>query len=240
MLYADFEKKLDLFTLKVHIEPQQGVFSLFGASGSGKSMTLKCIAGIEKPDKGVIRLNDRVVFDSEKRINLPPQKRRIGYLFQEYALFPNMTVRGNIQAALHHLPRAKRKQRAQELMEQFRIAQLADKKPDHLSGGERQRTALARIIASEPEALLLDEPFSSLDSFLKWDLIPYMKDILQSFSGCSIMVSHTVDEVLSLCDEVAVIQSGLTEAAVPVEAFSKKINERYRMAGLGVRYEQDE
>lgn len=232
MLYADFEKRLDLFTLSVHLEIDSGVLSVFGSSGAGKSMTLKCIAGIEKPDRGVIRLDDRVLFDSAKHIDLPPQKRHVGYLFQEYALFPDMTVRGNIKAGLHHLPRKERNQTAEELMERFRIAPLADKKPATLSGGEKQRVALARIFASKPEVLLLDEPFSSLDTFLKWELIPYFKETLQSFAGCSIMVSHDVDEVFSLCDRVSVIQSGVTEPAVAIGDFRSMIEEKYPSAKL--------
>lgn len=235
MLYADFEKKLDLFTLRVHMEIESGIFSLFGASGAGKSMTLKCIAGIEKPDKGVIRLGDRVLFDSERHINLPPQKRHIGYLFQEYALFPNMTVKGNIKAALHYLPRKERDNRANELMERFHITALSEKKPAYLSGGERQRTALARIFASEPEVLLLDEPFSSLDTFLKWELTPYFKETLQSFPGCSIMVSHSVDEVLSLCDSVSVIHKGITVPPMDIDTFASHINEKYQAAGISSR-----
>jgi len=232
MLYADFEKKLDLFTLRVRIEVEKGIFSLFGASGSGKSMTLKCIAGIEKPDRGVIRLNDKVLFDSEKHIDLKPQKRGVGYLFQEYALFPNMTVKGNIKAGLHAIPRKDRDRRAEELMEQFRIQALAGKKPAILSGGEKQRVALARIFACQPDVLLLDEPFSSLDTLLKWELIPTFKETLQSFAGCSIMVSHSVDEVLSLCDRVSVIQSGVTEPASDIGDFEAQIQEKYRSANL--------
>ena len=232
MLYADFEKRLDLFTLRVHIEWDHGVFSLFGASGAGKSMTLKCIAGIEKPDRGFIRLDEKVLFDSAKHVNLPPQKRGVGYLFQDYALFPSMTVAGNIKAGLHRLPRRQRDLKAAEFMERFRIKELADTKPARLSGGEKQRVALARIFASEPQVLLLDEPFSSLDTFLKWELIPYMKEALQSFSGCSIMVSHDLDEVLSLCDSVSVIQKGVTEPAVDSRTFSEQINKKLQHAGL--------
>lgn len=232
MLYADFEKTLDLFTLKVHIETGSGVFSLFGASGAGKSMTLKCIAGIEKPDRGIIRLGDTVLFDSEKHINLSPQKRQVGYLFQEYALFPNMTAKGNIMAGLHKLPRMQRAAKAEELMERFHLSGLADKKPLRLSGGERQRVALARIFASEPKALLLDEPFSSLDTFLKWELIPYFKETLQSFLGCSIMVSHNLDEVICLCDTVSVIQSGVTGSALDIASFQTMIQDKYPAANL--------
>ena len=160
--------------------------------------------------------------------------RHIGYLFQEYALFPNMTVRGNIKAGLHHLPRRERDRKADELMERFRILPLADQLPDRLSGGERQRAALARIFASQPEVLLLDEPFSSLDTFLKWELIPYFKETLQSFSGCSIMVSHSIDEILSLCDSVSIIRSGVNEPAVGIETFRSMILKKYPTANLSV------
>lgn len=235
MLYADFEKKLDLFTLRVKIDVEKGVFSLFGASGAGKSMTLKCIAGIEKPDRGMIRLGDKVLFDSRQRIHLSPQKRHIGYLFQDYALFPDMTVKGNIKAALHRLPHKERESRTVELMERFHIEKLAKSKPSRLSGGEKQRVALARIFASEPEVLLLDEPFSSLDTFLKWELIPYFKETLQSFNGCSIMVSHNVEEILSLCDSVSILESGETSPGMGIDAFAAQINEKYRSAGIDAR-----
>lgn len=239
MLYADFEKKLDLFTLKVKLEADSGVTALFGASGAGKSMALKCIAGIEKPDRGVIRLGDRVLFDSDKHIDLSPQKRHIGYLFQEYALFPDMSVRGNIKAAMRRMPRSERNARTDELAERFRIEKLLKKKPARLSGGEKQRVALARIFASEPEALLLDEPFSSLDTFLKWELIPYFKETLQSFSGCSIMVSHSIDEILSLCSSVSVLERGETSPTADIDAFAVQINEKYRSAGISARIQYE-
>ena len=232
MLYADFEKRLDLYTLKVHIEHEKGIFSLFGASGAGKSMTLKCIAGIEKPDRGVIRLGDKVLFDSEKHIDLSPQKRHVGYLFQEFALFPDMTVRGNIKAALHRLPRRQRNKKADEMMERFRISALADQKPARLSGGERQRVALARIFAAEPEVLLLDEPFSSLDTSLKLELIPYIGEVIDSFGGEVVLVSHSIDEVVRLCKKVTPISSGVTEKTVVTKDFYSRFKVKYEKAGV--------
>lgn len=232
MLYVDIEKKLDHFTLRVKLDIRDGSLALFGPSGAGKSMTLKCIAGIEKPDKGVIRLGDLVLFDSERHINLPPQERRVGYLFQEYALFPNMTVTGNIKAGLHNLKRVERNERARELLQRFRIEHLAEKRPDTLSGGERQRVALARIFASSPEVLLLDEPFSSLDTFLKWELIPEMKDILHRFGKCSIMVSHDVDEVCRICDAVSTILSGVCDGPKTASAFFREVTEKYDSMGI--------
>lgn len=227
MLKVDIEKKLELFTLKVRLELDKGICSIMGASGAGKSMCLKCIAGIEKPDSGIIILNDHVLFDSEKGINLPPQQRKTGYLFQNYALFPNMTVQKNIMTGLHSLKKAERKITADELMKEFHIEHLSDKYPEKLSGGEMQRVALARIFASKPNVLLLDEPFSSLDTFLKWELIPKLKSALKEFNGLSIMVSHDIDEILKLSDCVSEIKDGKNTDPVSINEYYDIIIKRY-------------
>ena len=227
MLYVDIEKRLDRFTLKARFRCDHTTLALFGASGAGKSMTLKCISGIEKPDRGVIQLNDRVLFDSEKRIDLPPQKRSVGYLFQEYALFPNMTVSGNITAGMRKLPKAEREQKLHELIERFRLSGLENRRPDSLSGGEKQRVALARIFASSPEVLLLDEPFSSLDTLLKHQLIPYIRGIIGDFGGETIMVSHDIDEVRQLCAEVSPITDGVTQETVDSGIYYQQIKKQY-------------
>lgn len=227
MLYVDIEKRLDRFTLKAKFRCDHSTLALFGASGAGKSMTLKCISGIEKPDKGVIQLNDRVLFDSEKHIDLPPQKRRVGYLFQEYALFPNMTVSGNITAGMRKLPKNKRELKLCELIGQFQLEGLENRRPDSLSGGEKQRVALARIFASSPEVLLLDEPFSSLDTLLKYQLIPYIRGIIRDFGGETILVSHDIDEVRQLCAEVSPITDGITREIIHTEAYYQQIKKQY-------------
>ncbi|WP_405341429.1 ATP-binding cassette domain-containing protein [Ruminococcus sp.] len=227
MLYVDIEKRLDRFTLKANFRCDHSTLALFGASGAGKSMTLKCISGIEKPDKGVIQLNDRVLFDSEKHIDLPPQKRRVGYLFQEYALFPNMTVSGNIMAGMRKLPKNKRELKLCELIGQFQLEGLENRRPDSLSGGEKQRVALARIFASSPEVLLLDEPFSSLDTLLKYQLIPYIRGIIRDFGGETILVSHDIDEVRQLCAEVSPITDGITREIIHTEAYYQQIKKQY-------------
>ena len=231
MLYADFFKRLDGFDLNIHIEADNTVIGLFGPSGAGKSMTLKCIAGIENPDRGVIRLDDRILFDSEQKIDLPPQKRKVGYLFQDYALFPNMTVRGNVTAGMHALKKQERKAKADELMERFRISHLADVRPDRLSGGERQRTALARIFASDPELLLLDEPFSSLDTMLKFELIPFVKETVQSYAKTCLMVSHDVNEICAVCADVSTISAGTNTPPLDAEKFMSDIREKYADIG---------
>ena len=227
MLYVDIEKRLDRFMLKAKLQCDHNTLALFGASGAGKSMTLKCISGIETPDRGVIQLNDRVLFDSEKHIDLPPQKRRVGYLFQEYALFPNMTVSGNITAGMRKLPKNEREQKLYELIGQFKLRGLENRRPNTLSGGEKQRVALARIFASSPEVLLLDEPFSSLDTLLKYQLIPYIRDIIRDFGGETILVSHDTDEVRQLCAEVSPITEGVTQAIIDTETYYQQIKQQY-------------
>ena len=227
MLAVNIKKRLSSYTLEIKFETDGGILGVFGASGAGKSMTLKCIAGIEKPDSGVIRLDDRVLYDSEKRINLKPQERGVGYLFQDYALFPNMTVRQNILAGLHRLPRKERPAKVDELMEQFHVAHLSAKRPDRLSGGERQRTALARLFASSPELILLDEPFSALDTVLKCELIPLMKDAVVAYGKGCLMVSHDVSELCAVCDRVITVTEGNNSAIVTADAFSREIESRF-------------
>ena len=227
MLYVDIEKRLDRTTLKAKFQCDRNTLALFGASGAGKSMTLKCISGIEKPDKGVIQLNDRILYDSEKHIDLPPQKRKVGYLFQEYALFPNMNVSGNIMAGMRKLPHTEREQKLRELIGQFRLNGLENRRPDSLSGGEKQRVALARIFASSPEVLLLDEPFSSLDTLLKYQLIPYIRGIIRDFGGETILVSHDIDEVRQLSSEVAPIIDGITQEITDTEIYCQQIKKMY-------------
>ena len=153
-------------------------------------MTLKCIAGIEKPDRGTITLDGRVLFDSEKHINLTPQQRRVGYPFQQYALFPNMTAAQNILCGIRTGSHTEKKETLAALLRTFRLEGLEKKLPAQLSGGQQQRVALARILASEPQAILLDEPFSALDSYLKWELELELGELLGAFDGPILWVSH--------------------------------------------------
>ena len=212
----DFEKKLEDFHLHVHHEGDASRIGILGASGCGKSMTLRSIAGIETPDRGLIRLGGRDLFDSSQKINLRPQERRVGYLFQNYALFPSMTVEQNIMAGVRG-SKEERQKRAQEMVRAFQLEGLEKRRPAELSGGQQQRVALARIMAYHPEALLLDEPFSAMDYFLKEKLRLEMKQVLQEFEGLSILVTHDRDEAYQLCDHLLLMHEGSFIAGGPTK-----------------------
>lgn len=207
-LIVDIEKKLGNFTLTSRFEAPAGTMALLGASGCGKSVTLKCIAGIMTPDRGRIVLDGETLFDSEKKIDLTPQQRRVGYLFQQYALFPNMTVTQNIICGIRQGSKEQKKQQAAEHIRRFRLEGLEKKYPAQLSGGQQQRVALARILASEPRAILLDEPFSALDSFLKWNLELELAELLSGFEGPILWVSHDLGECYRNCRTVCVMENG--------------------------------
>ena len=208
-LSVDIRKKMGNFQLAVRFEAKNETLALLGASGCGKSVTLKCVAGILTPDEGKIVLDGVTLYDSAARINLPPQKRQVGYLFQQYALFPNMTVRQNIAAAI---PENKERKTAVEgLLRRFQLEDVAGKKPAQLSGGQQQRTALARILAAKPKAILLDEPLSAMDSYLKYQLELELAETLEDFPGTILWVSHDRGEVFRNCKQVCVIDSGASQ-----------------------------
>jgi len=206
-LYVDVTKKLGKFTLDVSFEAS-GITGILGASGCGKTMTLKCIAGIEKPDRGKIVLDGITLFDSEQRINLTPQMRKVGYLFQNYALFPNMNICQNILCGQRGERIGDKKQKLSEILDLMQLGGLEKHKPHQLSGGQQQRVALARIMIGNPRLLMLDEPFSSLDSHLRGQLQIQMLELFKKFGKDVIMVTHNRNEAYMLCEHIALIDDG--------------------------------
>ncbi len=206
-LEVAIKKKLSGFTLEVELKNANQRIGILGASGAGKSLTLKCIAGIEKPDQGRILLDGRVLFDSEKRINLSPQQRSVGYLFQNYALFPTMTVEENIGIAIRESKEVKRQMVAQKMRE-YRLEGLRSRYPSELSGGQQQRVALARMLVSNPKMIMLDEPFSSLDSYLKELLQQQLIDTLADYQGDVLMVTHSQEEAYRFCEKLLILHNG--------------------------------
>ena len=206
---VDIEKNFKDFHLKTAFSSSTSATGILGASGSGKSMTLRCIAGIEKPDRGKIVINGRTVFDSAQKINLKPQERRIGYLFQNYALFPTMSVRENIGCG-YRGEKAEKEKRIEDFIERYHLEGLENRLPSQLSGGQQQRVALARMMIGAPEAILLDEPFSALDGYLKDVLQKDMKEFLNQYQGDMLMVTHSRDEAFRFCNELMLLQEGRT------------------------------
>lgn len=218
-LEARIIKKFSDFTLDVCLPRQEGATAILGGSGCGKSLTLKAIAGIVRPDAGRIVLNGRVLFDSERRINLRPQERHVGLLFQSYALFPNMTVLQNIMCgAPKKLPPHDKRALASEWVHNMQLEGLENHRPSQLSGGQQQRTALARVLISRPEILMLDEPFSALDSHLREQLIPEVKQLLKTWDKDALLVTHNRDEAYELCQTLAIMDSGRFVSYGPTQA----------------------
>lgn len=214
-LYVDIEKCFKNFQLKVKFEADDEIISIFGESGCGKSLTLKCISGIETPDKGKIILNNNILFDSKNGINVAVCKRNTGYLFQNFALFPNMTVRKNIFTASKG-NKKERNKKTSEIIKRFCLEELENLYPNNLSGGQQQRTAIARMIVSQPEIMMFDEPFSSLDDHIKWKLEQELIDIIKEFKKTVLFVSHNKNEVYHISNKIAVMNKG------KIEAFDKK------------------
>ena len=234
-LVVDIRKKLSSFTLDVNFTTGPGMLGILGPSGSGKSMTLKSIAGIVRPDDGIITSSGLTLFDKVKKIDLKPQKRKVGYLFQNYALFPSMTVAGNIASGLGNLSKAERSERVAQMIRRFRLEGLENASTTRLSGGQQQRVALARCLAPQPEVLLLDEPFSAMDGYLREGLREELRNALSDFDGVSIMVTHDRNEAYDLCDDVILIDQGMVMRRGSVEEVWKDPGTVEAAKLLGIR-----
>lgn len=207
MLRAEFSKKLRLFDLEVKLEADNEIVVLVGPSGSGKTTLLQCLAGLKEPSRGSIEINGRTVFCSNQSINVPSRSRRVGYVFQEYALFPHMTVKKNM---MYGVPRDNRKHnhKAEEVLEMLGIIRLRDRYPQQISGGEKQRAALARALMTEPEIMLLDEPLSALDQETRKGLQQELKKVQAEWKIPFVMVTHDLSEAEILGDQIIRIDQG--------------------------------
>ena len=211
-LSVDVEKRFRGFSLRIAFEAENETLALLGASGCGKSMTLRCIAGVEKPDRGRIVLDGETLFDSEKHICLPPQQRKMGLMFQHYALFPHMTVEQNVLCGARRALRGGQRDSAvQDALEALGLTELKNRLPGQLSGGQQQRAALARILVSQPSLLMLDEPFSALDSHLRFRMEEQTRQVIRQFGKTVLLVSHDRDEVYRMADRVAILKNGQIE-----------------------------
>lgn len=216
-LEVAIEKQVSDFRLAVEFTADGAPLGLLGPSGSGKTMTLRAIAGLETPDRGRIVLDGRVLFDSVRGVNVPARERKIGLLFQNYALFPHLTVAENIAFGLHRLSESERARRVAQQLSAAHLDDLANRYPASLSGGEQQRVALARALAVEPEALLLDEPFSALDTHLRSALERQLRETLETYRGSTLFVSHNLEEAYRVCEELVVLERGSVAARGPKE-----------------------
>jgi molybdate transport system ATP-binding protein len=208
LLEVRLKKSLPGFNLEVAFTVNRETLAIIGPSGSGKTMTLQCIAGLVRPDEGYIRLNDKVILDTARGIHLAPQTRKVGYVFQNYALFPHLTVKDNIAYGIRHLSRPDMEARVTQLLDTMNITGLGHRYPRQLSAGQQQRVALARAIAPEPEVLLLDEPFSALDTQVKERLELELIALQNYYQGNILFVTHNLTEGYKLASKIAVYESG--------------------------------
>jgi molybdate transport system ATP-binding protein len=208
-LLVDIKKGFGSFSLDVGFEVGDEAFALLGASGCGKSLTMRCIAGIVTPDEGRIVVDGTTFYDSAAGIDLTPQQRKTALLFQNYMLFPNLTVEENVGAGIDKgVSKQERARIIDEELTRFDVSAFRKRYPAQLSGGQQQRVALARMLAAHPGILMLDEPFSALDSHLKAMLEQNLASLFEAYRGTVLYVSHDIDEAIRFCDRVAVIDNG--------------------------------
>ncbi|HEV8043037.1 MAG TPA: ABC transporter ATP-binding protein [Bryobacteraceae bacterium] len=196
------------FSLDVDLKAEAGITVLFGPSGAGKTLTLDCIAGFVRPDEGRILLDDEILFDGASGVHLPARARRCGYVFQNYALFPHMTLRQNLEFAVERVPRLERHRKVNEMLEKFHLAEVSGRRPYELSGGQKQRCSIARALIGSPRLLLLDEPARGLDAPLRAELYAALRQVRQEFQIPTLLVTHDFEECIELGDEMLVLRDG--------------------------------
>ncbi len=210
------------FSLDIDFQAASGITVLFGPSGAGKTLTLDCIAGFVRPEEGRILLDDEILFDGAAGVSRPPQARHCGYVFQNYALFPHMTLRKNLEFALDRSPRLERHRRVNEMLEKFHLGDVSGRRPHELSGGQKQRCSIARALIGSPRLLLLDEPARGLDAPLRAELYSVLRQVRQEFGTPALLVTHDFEECLELGDEMLVLREGrVVQSGAPRKVFEQ-------------------
>lgn len=213
------------FSLDLEFQTAAGVTVLFGPSGSGKTLTLDSIAGFVRPDEGRILLDDDILFDAAAHVFLAPQRRHCGYVFQNYALFPHMTLRQNLAFAVETRPRLERHRRVNEMLERFRLQDSASRRPQEVSGGQRQRCSIARALIGSPKVLLLDEPSQGLDAPLRSELYAALRQVRADFKIPMILVTHDLEECFELGDEMLILHNGrVVQSGTPRQILDQPAN----------------
>lgn len=225
-LDVNVKKRLDGFDLQVSFQAAPGLSVFFGDSGAGKTLTLRMIAGLLRPDEGRVTFGGEVLYDQSTRVWVRPQKRRIGFVFQHESLFPHLTVQNNILFGGRGLGKAKSRERANELLRRLSLEKLADKAPGEISGGQKQRVALARTLMQEPRALLLDEPFSALDLLNRKKMRECLAQVMRELSIPVILVTHDLVEALTLADQLLIVDDGrIVQQGPPEEIVTHPAND---------------
>lgn len=217
MLDLSVQRRQGEFRVDVTLDAGTGVTALFGRSGSGKSSVINMVAGLYRPDSGHIRVDGKVLFDAAKGVDLAPEKRRLGYVFQEGRLFPHLSVQSNLSFGMNRVPAGERSIAFEDVVEVLGIAHLLDRRPAKLSGGEKQRVAIGRALLASPRILLMDEPLAALDSQRKAELLPFIGTLSRQFAIPIVYVSHSMDEVLRLADTLVLMDEGKARAVGAVE-----------------------
>jgi molybdate transport system ATP-binding protein len=213
------------FSLEMDFSAEAGITVLFGASGAGKTLTLDSIAGFARPDSGRILLDDQILFDGAAHVSLPPRLRHCGYVFQNYALFPNMTLRENLEFALHGRPRLERHRRVNQMLTRFHLEGIEGRRPHEISGGQKQRCSIARALIGAPRILLLDEPARGLDAPLRDELYGIIRQVRDEYRIPILLVTHDLDECIELGDEIVVVRDGrAVQSGMPHEVFDRPAN----------------
>lgn len=226
MLAVDVSRTLDGFSLTAQFEAGSGITALFGRSGVGKTMLVNMLAGLHRPDHGRIALNGQVLFDSAVGIDVPPNRRRLGYVFQEDRLFPHLSVRSNLTYGMKLVPEAERRIRFNDVVDLLDIAALLDRRPHYLSGGEKQRVAIGRALLASPRLVLMDEPLASLDADRRAEILPFIEGLRDELDLPVVYVSHSMDEIVRLADTVVLMTRGEVAASGPVEDLLSRLDLR--------------